>query len=222
MATVQFDQALADQMVERAIAFCADKKFNGDTQQAQLALRQGRCDVCGYLSSSLVRQVGEYLGQVDKTVKAVFEFEAEKSSVRPQTGERANGGRKTGMNLIAWVDRKSAALSALGATIETVLSESKRKIGCKNAAPACYALSVQMVEDKDVQDRRGYGVIVNSAYTHSVQVWGREEACGPIESSRLLEQDLPASLDPEFAPEETLFEPALAIENIPENERVGL
>ena len=36
-----------------------------------------------------------------------------------------------------------------------------------------------MVEDKDVQDRRGYGVIVNSAYTHSVQVWGREEAVRP-------------------------------------------
>ena len=93
MATVQFDQALADQMVERAIAFCADKKFNGDTQQAQLALRQGRCDVCGYLSNSLVRQVGEYLGQVDKTVKAVFEFEAEKSSVRPQI--RGKSQRRT-------------------------------------------------------------------------------------------------------------------------------
>ena len=69
MSTVQMDQALADQMVETAVAHCADRAFGGDRQQALLSLHQGRCDICKQLSTELVKQVGEYLGRMDRTVK---------------------------------------------------------------------------------------------------------------------------------------------------------
>lgn len=219
MATVQMDQVLADQMIEQAVAFCAEKKFNGDQQAARLALRQGQCDVCRYLSNSLVSQVSNYLGQMDRTVKAVYEFEIEHSSLRPKSGDKAAAYRKTGLNLVAWVDRKSPVLNTLGATLETLLSESRGKLGCKNATPTCYTLNLQMVDDKDVQERRGYGVIVNSVYVQSKQVWARADVSAQIAPAPSIDRESLTPLDPEFAPEEFLFDQALAIEKIPEDER---
>jgi hypothetical protein len=231
MATVQMDQALADTMVEKAILFCAGKKFTGDTEQTRQALRKGRCDACEYLSYSLVRQVGEYLGSMDRTVKAVYAFKPDRAPLSQQDGNVTAGRRASGINLVAWVDRKSAALSALGTTLETVLSESRRKIGCVNATPACCNFNMQMVDDKEVQEGRGYGAIVQSMYVRSIQVWTRlekEDAAYPnyAEGIKLPGADERAALlddvisfNPELAPEEALFEQALAIERMPASER---
>ncbi len=231
MATVQMDQALADKMVEKAISFCADKKFTGDVEQTRQALRKGRCDACEYLSYSLVRQVGEYLGGIDRTVKAVYAFKPDRAPLTQQDGNVTAGRRASGINLIAWVDRKSAALSALGTTLETVLSYSRRRIGCVNATPACCNFNMQMVDDKEVQEGRGYGAIVQSMYVRSIQVWARLEqehalALDLAEGLKLAGQDERAALqddvisfNPELAPEEALFEQALAIERMPANLR---
>jgi len=224
MSTVQIDQALADTMVQNAIAYCAEKKYSGDVREATQALRQGRCDICGYISESLIRQVGEYLGKVDKTVRAIYRYEPEYITMRPTPGNPAKNGHRAGINLVAWVDRKSAALNALGDTLETVLSESRRKVGCKNAQPACFTFDVQLVDHKDVTERRGYGVVVNSMYMRSAQVWAREDLAKP---SMLIEpgvereglRDALASFDPELAPESLLFDRALAIEKLPDHER---
>lgn len=227
MSTVQIDQALADTMVQNAIVYCAEKKYSGDIQEAAQALRQGRCDICEYLSESLIRQVGEYLGKVDKTVRAIYKYEPEYITMRPIPGNPTKNGRRAGINLIAWVDRKSAALNALGDTLETVLSESRRKVGCKNAQPACFTFDVQSVDQRDIVERRGYGVVVNSLYVRSTQVWMREDLTSP---SKLIEpevgkkslSDALASFDPELAPESLLFERAMAIEKLPAHERAQL
>ena len=231
MATVQMDQALADKMVEKAISFCADKKFTGDVEQTRQVLRKGRCDACEYLSYSLVRQVGEYLGNMDRTVKAVYAFKPDRAPLTQQDSNITAGRRASGINLIAWVDRKSAALSALGTTLETVLSESRRKIGCMNATPACCNFTMQMVDDKEVQEGRGYGAIVQSMYVRSIQVWARLEQAqisnlkqadelklAGLDERAALQDDV-VSFNPELAPEEAIFEQALAIERMPPNER---
>jgi hypothetical protein len=203
MQTEQMDQALADTMVQNAIAYCAEKKYSDDIQETTQALRQGRCDICGYLSESLIRQVGDYLGHVDKTVRAIYRYEPEYVATHPSS-RHAKNGRRGGINLVAWVDRKSAALNALGDTLETVLAESRRKIGCKNAQPACFTFDVQMVDHKDVTERRGYGVVVHSMYVRSAQVWAREDLAKPpilIEPGVRGEglRDALASFDPELA-----------------------
>ena len=129
-----------------------------------------------------------------------------------------------GINLIAWVDRKSAALYALGDTLETVLSESRRKVGCKNAQHACYTLDVQLVDNEDVTDRRGYGVVVNSRYVRSTQVWAREDQAvmptrPPLSRGDQGIKELLDTFDPEYAPEDLLFDRARAIEQLPQDER---
>lgn len=223
MSTLQMDQALADEMVDKAITYCADKKFSGNTDDAMLALHQGRCDICNTLSECLVRGVSEYLGQMDKMVKAVYRFEPENFILQKEGTHKSISGLRTGINLIAWVDRKSPALSALGSTLESALAESRKKFGCQNAKPACYVMDIQLVDDKDVQDRRGYGVVIDNLYLHATPVWSRHAELEGITTSRSNElklQGVDASFDPELAPENLLFEQALAIERMPDQERI--
>jgi pyruvate phosphate dikinase-like enzyme len=222
MTTLQMDQALADEMVEKAVAYCADRKFSGDTDETMLALHRGRCDICNALTDCLVREVSEYLGQMDKMVKAVYRFEPEDFLLQKAGTLKSTSGLKTGINLVAWVDRKSPALSALGSTLESVLAESRRKFGCQNAKPACYVMDIQLVDDKDVQERRGYGVVINNMYLHATQVWSRLDGLEDITTGKPSEpklQSIEESFDPELAPENMLFEQAMAIERMPKQER---
>ncbi len=223
---MQMDQAQADRMVEQAIAFCADKKFAGDIDQTRHELRKGRCDACEYLSYSLVKQIGEYLGQVDRTVKAVYAYKPDRAPLTQYAGNVTAGRRASGINLIAWVDRKSPVLTALGSSLESFLTVSRRKIGCVNATPACCNLDIQMVEDREVQESRGLGVIIQSMYVRSLQIWSRVET--QIDGQIILPgprrylQDTLTSFNPELAPEELLLEQALVIEKMPASERSSL
>jgi hypothetical protein len=63
---------------------------------------------------------------------------------------------------VAWVDRKSAALVSLGSTLENALAERLRAFECKNSTPACYVMQIQLVDDREVSERRGYGAFVNN------------------------------------------------------------
>ena len=226
MVATLMDQKLADSLLEKAISFCADKKFTGDYKQTLDALQRGRCDACEYISYSLVRQIGEYLGRMDKTVKAVYAFKPDKTPFTQQDGNVTAGKRASGINLIAWVDRKSAALTAIGSTLETCITESRRRIGCVNATPACCNFAMQMVDDGDVHQGRGYGAIIQSTYVRSIQVWNRVEEQQPtgffVPFESVQTQDQQVTFNPELAPEELLFEQAMAIERMPADERVLL
>lgn len=218
MTNLQVDQNLADRMVQQAISFCADKAFGGNVQQTLQALQQGRCEVCDVFSGNLIEQIGGYLGEIDRTVKAVFRYDP---TINPAINEdQPPTNTKAGMNLIAWVDRKSAALSALGGTLEKVMSASQRKIGCRRATPICYTLDVAMVDDRDIDEQRGYGLIVKNHLVSSNPIWKRielfdqEKSVGvrASEQSTSLEEDF---FDPELAPESLIIEKARAIEKLP-------
>ena len=226
MVSAQIDQKLADSMLEKAISFCADKKFTGDYQQTLEALQRGRCDACEYISYSLVRQIGEYLGRIDRTVKAVYAFKPDRAPFTQQDGNVTAGKRASGINLLTWVDRKSAALTAIGTTLEGSITESRRRIGCVKATPACCNFSMHMVDDEDVCQGRGYGAIIQSTYVRSIQVWNRVEEQQPqvffMPFESVQTQDQLVTFNPELAPEELLFEQAIAIERMPAEERAAL
>jgi len=171
MYTQVEERTRVDQMIESAVAFCARKVFAGDTDRALAMLRQGRCDVCDYLRYGLARQIGDYLGRTDSTIKAVYLFEGE-----PDEGNEPapnSPARASGISLIAWVDRKTAALSALAAALETNLAHGRRAIGCPLARPSCYFLDVHMVDDADIRDHRGYAAVLDGLHVRPLEVWTR-------------------------------------------------
>jgi hypothetical protein len=226
MFGVQVDQDLTDKMVEKAISECAEIAFAGDARRARRALLQGKSEYCKYLVDSLVRQISEFLGQVDKTVKAIYLYEA---TGDPQSAPASNDEIPdcSGINLVAWVDRKSAALSALVDTLETALIASQIKTGCADAIPGCSTLDLHMVDDRDVREQRGFGLLVKSQYLRVKPVWQR-----PKKSEQAVDETapvagrvqfaLPDSFEPELIPESRLIEHAFAIESIPPGERADL
>ena len=219
MLGIQVDQKLTDTMIEKAIIECADSIFAGDTLRMRQSLLQSHCEHCRCVAQSLVRQLGEYLGQVDQTVKAVFHYEPIEGSGKEPPGISEP---HVGINLVVWVERKSAALSALIEALETVLQNSQRQIGCAAANPKCFALDVKLVSDHEVQDECGLGLLVRNTSIRSMPVWERVALPEPIPHAIKTEQPpviLPETFDPELIPESRLLEHALSIENIPPQDR---
>lgn len=152
------------------MVLCLSQMPGADVEQAWRAWRQGRCDLCQYLCNSLAGQIGGYLGEMDARVKAVYRFQPE--DVR--SGKTEAVDQTPNIHLVVWVEHKSAALEALVASLSSWLADSLRnQLGCARASPACYHIDVHIVDDDEVDSRRGMGVLVNSARVRSERVWAR-------------------------------------------------
>ncbi|MEJ2013731.1 MAG: hypothetical protein P8X64_16100 [Anaerolineales bacterium] len=161
---VQIDQDLTDKMVERAIAACANTHFAGDEHRVRQALIRGQCEHCICVTDALVGEISAYLGEVAGSIKSIHRCEV-------LDKEQALIPGHSGIHLVAWVERKSAALRALTDTLEKFLAESKRKLGCPKASPDCFTLDVEMVDDHDVQEGRGFGLLIPNEYMRSTEIW---------------------------------------------------
>jgi hypothetical protein len=172
MTAMTFDTVIVKDMMEDAIKFCAEKTGLTDRNQVLEALRRGDCSVCEYLRYGLAKGVAEYLGSVDDTVKAIYTYEPEyASSVEGHIPSRPN--LSPGINLVAWVSRKSAALSSLVTSVNSALTEEYRQLACPKANALCYELDVKVADDDEVQRRTGYGALINSLYVRPLEVWRR-------------------------------------------------
>lgn len=216
---MQIDHAFADKMVEQAITGCAEEHFAGDARRVQKALLRGECEYCKCISNHLVRQIGEYLGQVDSTIKAVYQYEP---TVKVSKKEKS-----IGIHFLVWVEHKSAALGALVETLESVLADSQRKLGCPNAGPECYTLDMEMADDRDVRERRGFGLLVDNSNLRAQLIWSRTVQPEPVHVAEAAEPSrtryqLPDWFDPEFIPESRLIDHALTIERLPPEDRAPL
>ena len=118
MVGMQIDQALTDDMVERAIEICADEHFAGDIRQLNQALLQGQPEHCRCVRDHLAMQISEYLGQVDKTVKAVYQYEPTDAAQIVQGANSAQSTEPIGINLVAWGEQKIEDLNALVGKLE--------------------------------------------------------------------------------------------------------
>ena len=110
---MQIDMAVTDKMVEKAISECAEEQFAGDNRRMRQALLRGQCEHCRCIIAHLTSQIGEYLGQVDNTIKAVYQYEPMEPSSSDQHAGKSRTMARSGINIVVWVNRKSAALTAL-------------------------------------------------------------------------------------------------------------
>jgi hypothetical protein len=227
MGRAEINSGLADQMVKNAVKKCAVRYLDGNIQHAISSLQEGRHDICIAFSHFLALEIAEYLGKMDKTVKAIYEYGVDPASARIHDTEQVPS-EAIGINLVSWVERKSAALSALVVTLNTVLSEAEQNLGFGAPDSTHFPLDLKMVTDEDVQNQHGYAVIVNSELIHSTQVWPhidqspRIEAAEPATASQDSLLELLTSFDPEFAPTDRIINHALAIERTPPDQRGAL
>lgn len=172
MSVSTFDPKLAKQMMDAAIGYSTEKSGHRSTEQTLSAIRTGDCLVCDYLRHGLAQRVAEYLGSVDGTVRALYVYEPEYSTPVDGSGP-PRPSLSPGINMIAWVSRKSAALSSLVGLVSSSLAEEFRRMSCPRANPACFMLQVQIVDDEEVSRRQGYGALIESLYVRPIEVWRR-------------------------------------------------
>lgn len=221
----RIDQSLTDDMVERALAICADENLDGDIYILHQTLAQGDDQYRDAFNELLAGQIGEYIGQLDKTVKAVFSL-APYEAARPVIEDDAEPTKKPPrINLIVWAERKSEALSALIETLETALVLSLQKSGLDRNTGEDLILDVNLIDDLDVTHRRGFGLVVQNPILQSRPVWQRIDVPDLRTGVEVLPESpgvtytLPDSFDPLLIPESRLIEHAFAIERIPAEER---
>lgn len=170
MSTITFDNTMVTKMMEDAIEFCAKKTGLKDRQQVLEAIRRADCSVCEYLRYSLAKEVAEYLGSMDDTVKAMYTYEPEyTTNMDGPIPDRPN--LSPGINMIAWVSRKSAALSSVVASVSSALTEERRQLDCPKANALCYELDIKATDDAEVRERTGYGALINSLYVRPLEIW---------------------------------------------------
>lgn len=167
MAITGFDVATQTDIVGSAMAFCAEKAGLWSKEEVAERLHLADCTACAYLRYGLARAVAEYLGSVDGTVKVIYNYDPERATAIDGDID------STGINLIVWADRKSAALSSLVGLISRALAEECGKLGCPKADALCCTLDIQVVDDEEVRYRSGYGALINSLYVRPQEVWRR-------------------------------------------------
>lgn len=88
------------------------------------------------------------------------------------------------MRLLVLVSARSAALDALAAALDQALIREVRELPLALTGKVETILNPTIVTEKDVQQRKGFGVLFSSAYAPPLTIWKRDEGV-TIESGPL-------------------------------------
>ncbi|MEM4724767.1 MAG: hypothetical protein QXP01_07120 [Candidatus Hadarchaeum sp.] len=172
VAAITFDAAVVKSMMQYALGLSAQKMGYAGQERVMEALRDGDCSVCEYVRYGLAQKIADYLGSVDDTIKVVYIYEPEyETAVDGAMPDDPSFSR--GIHMIAWVNRKTAALSSLIGVLDSSLAQEAKGLGCAKANALCYKLVVHIVDDEEVLTRRGYGALVDSFYVRPIEIWRR-------------------------------------------------
>lgn len=158
----------AEVVLEEGLAFCAQKAGLEDAQAVAERLKEGDATVGSYCRYGLAKKVGECIGRLDDNVKAVYALDYEAT---PQDSAFGTETETSLIHLIVWAARRTDALDALLSALDRALVQ---KYGEMIDAPGLtHLLDVQVVDDAEVESRRGYGALLSSIHNRPIQVWER-------------------------------------------------
>ncbi|MCL7454331.1 MAG: hypothetical protein M8467_14935 [Anaerolineae bacterium] len=152
----------------KALDYCARKLNLLSPQESLEKMREGDGKALEYCHYQLALHVAEALGALDSHVRSVslYEFEA-----TPEDRAFGENSESLPIHLLVWVDRKTSALSALVAALDRALvKDYAAMVGPRRLG---HVLDVQVVDDKDVEGRRGIAALLNSLHNRPIQLWKR-------------------------------------------------
>jgi len=153
---------------DEGLAFCARKTDLEDAQAVIERLRQGDATVSHYCRYGLAKKVAESIGNLDDNVKAVYTLDYDAT---PEDRCFSDEAKTSPIHLIVWVVRRTDALEALVSALDRALVQEYS--GMIDAPELTHLLDVQIVDDGDVEDRKGYGALLSSIYNRPIQIWER-------------------------------------------------
>jgi hypothetical protein len=163
-------ESIAENILTKALAFCADKLGLADAEQAAERLRGHDGPACSYCMYSIAAQAGESLGSLDEQVKAVYTLDYDATPGDLCFAPDAASAAPT-IHLIVWTQRKTAALDALVAALDRALVGAFTDLLGQHGL--AYLLDVQTIDDGDVETGTGYGALLRAIHNRPIQVWTR-------------------------------------------------
>jgi hypothetical protein len=158
----------AEDVLNKAMEFCAKKMGFESPQIAIARLQQGDHTVCEYCQFSIAEQMAEALGALDENVKAIYMFEYDATPEDICFGKLE---RPPLLHLIVWVDHKTEALNSLVAMLDRALAHSYAQL--IGPSQLRHLLDVQVIADAEVENRIGYGALLSSIHHRPLKVWER-------------------------------------------------
>ena len=175
MDPVTINGTAIQEMVQSALAFSVEKAELSAAREARREIADGDCTVCEYLRYGLSKELGQYLGTIDRSVQAVYAYEPEYAAGVLHL-DSGGPGIDQGINLIVSVDRKNHALDSIVASLEDAVKEGVQALLCSKANGSCFALDVKVVDGEELASRRGYGALVSSVYVAPMRLWSRVDS----------------------------------------------
>jgi hypothetical protein len=149
----------------KALDQCARKLNLMSPQESLEKMRGGNRKALEYCHYQLALHVAEALGDLDNYVRSVSLYEFEATPEDRAFGENAES---LPIHLLVWVDRKTSALSALVAALDRALvKDYAEMVGPRRLG---HVLDVQVVDDKDVESRRGIAALLNSMHNRDADI----------------------------------------------------
>jgi hypothetical protein len=160
--------SVAEAVLDRAVEFCA-QKLNHITPEAVIdLLRQGDHSTYRYWLYGVAKYVSEHLGAWDESITAIYIYEYDAT---PEDLSLAEAAPDPLIHLIIWAQRKTAALNSLIEGLDRALIQAHSEL--LGTHQLKYLLDVQVVDDQEMNNRRGYGALFSSLHHRPLPLWKR-------------------------------------------------
>ena len=150
----------------------ARKKLLPREQDAELAKLFERRDFVEYFKYTLAQEVAQVIATYDQRVQAVYLFE-ESANPDAETEDYLLSMDLT-IHLLALVTSASAAHEAFVTSLDRSLTEVLSELPSKAFARRTSFLNVVPVTKNDIEEGRGYAVLLSSIYARPLKIWQRD------------------------------------------------
>ncbi len=149
----------------------ARKKMLPREQDAELAKLLERPNFVDYFKYTLAQEVAQVIATYDQRVQAVYLFE-ESANPDAETEEYPAFVDLT-IHLLALVTSPSAALETFITTLDRTLTEVLSEFPSDAFARRTSFLNVIPITESDIEEGRGYAVLLSSIYARPLKIWQR-------------------------------------------------
>lgn len=184
MVSPPWNAELAPELFRKAFAEAAVQS-NLAPVDAGSAMADGDCMECEVFHRQLAHQVVLYLAEREPGLRAVYRFDP--SFASGEDGRiRALPSESSMIYLLVWAAAKSDALAAEVKALQEAFAEERLNWVCPKALEWCHALDIVVLDDADVDARRGYAAVLDSVWVRPTQVWGASDALARRRASHAL------------------------------------
>ena len=156
-------------MLSEAMQFCAQKIQVDNLDAVADLLRRNDRAACEYCLYGIAKGVATFLGTMDEQVKAVYVLDYDATPEDLCFGTLNQGTPL--VHLIVWTERKTAALSSLVAALDRALAQAYTDL--VGGPHVEVLLDAQMIDDADIENRAGYGALLQAIHHRPIQIWER-------------------------------------------------